>query len=138
MAGFGIMHLAANPRSRAAWARISAMGLAGVVVLVVPAVCVPVFTGRPLTDVLADSDINSGDPDVLRNMVFVSPERARIFEFADGSYMMHPSLLLDPFLAVAFLLRRAVPALARGAEHRRPAAPRDHAAHDLRRLRSRP
>ncbi|HEV2094279.1 MAG TPA: DUF6077 domain-containing protein [Rubrobacter sp.] len=103
MAGFGIMHLASNPRSRASWGRVSAMGLAGVVFMVLPAVSVPVFTGRPLTDVLADSDINSGDPDVLRNMVFVSPERARIFEFADGSYMMHPSLLLDPILAVAFL-----------------------------------
>jgi len=103
MAGFGIMHLASNPRSRTSWGRVSAMGLAGVLVMVLPAVSVPIFTGRPLTDVLADSDINSGDPDVLRNMVFVSPERSRIFEFADGSYMMHPSLLLDPFLAVAFL-----------------------------------
>ena len=103
MAGFVVLHVASNPRSRTAWARTSAMGLAGVMILVIPAVSVPVITGRPLTDVLADSDINSGDPDVLRNMVFVSPERARIFEFADGSYMMHPSLLLDPFLAVAFL-----------------------------------
>ncbi|CAA9389745.1 MAG: hypothetical protein AVDCRST_MAG22-508 [uncultured Rubrobacteraceae bacterium] len=104
MAGFGILHLASNPRSRSSWTRVSAMGLTGVVVMVLPAVLIPTFTGRPLTDVLADSDINSGDPDVLRNMVFVSPERARIFEFADGSYMMHPSLLLDPLLAVAFLL----------------------------------
>ena len=103
MAGFGILHLASNPRSRSAWARVSAMGLAGLLVVAVPAALVPVLTGQPLTDVLADSDINSGDPDVLRNMIFVSPERARIFEFADGSYMMHPSLLLDPFLAVAFL-----------------------------------
>ena len=104
MAGFGIMHLAANPRSRASWTRVSIMGLAGAAILVVPAALVPVLTGRPLTTVLADSDINSGDPDVLRNMVFVSPERARIFEFADGSYMMHPSLLLTPILAVSFLL----------------------------------
>ena len=114
MAGFGILHLASNPRSRASWARVSAMGLTGVVVMVLPAVLIPTFTGRPLTDVLADSDINSGDPDVLRNMVFVSPERARIFEFADGSYMMHPSLLLDPVLAVAFLL--SVPFLLRRVE----------------------
>ncbi|MEJ7840881.1 MAG: DUF6077 domain-containing protein [Rubrobacter sp.] len=103
MAGFGILHLASNPRSRAAWGRVSAMGLAGLLVVAVPAALVPLLTGQPLTDVLADSDINSGDPDVLRNMIFVSPERARIFEFADGSYMMHPSLLLDPFLAVPFL-----------------------------------
>ncbi len=104
MAGFAVLHLASNPKSRVSWARVSAMGLAGVAVLAVPAVSISAFAGQPLTTVLADSDINSGDPDVLRNMVFVSPERARIFEFADGSYMMHPSLLLDPFLAVPFLL----------------------------------
>jgi hypothetical protein len=104
MAGFAVMHLAAGPRSRAAWARISAMGLAGVAIVAVPAVLVSVFTDEPLSNALADSDINSGDPDVLRNMIFVSPERNRIFEFADGSYMMHPSLLLDPMIATAFLI----------------------------------
>ena len=104
MAGFALIHLAAGPRSRAAWARISAMGLAGVAIVAVPAVLVSVFTDEPLSNALADSDINSGDPDVLRNMIFVSPERNRIFEFADGSYMMHPSLLLDPMIATAFLI----------------------------------
>jgi hypothetical protein len=54
--------------------------------------------------VLADSDINSGDPDVLRNMIFVQPGRMRILEFANGSYMMHPSLLLDPVILVALVL----------------------------------
>ncbi len=104
MAGFGILHLAVNPRSREAWARISAMGLAGVTVVAVPAILILAVAGEPLTAVLTDSDINSGDPDVLRNMIFVSPERNRIFEFADGSYMMHPSLILDPVIAAAFLL----------------------------------
>ncbi len=98
------MHLAAVPRSRAAWARISAMDLAGVAIVAIPAVLVSAFTNEPLSNALADSDINSGDPDVLRNMIFVSPERNRIFEFADGSYMMHPSLLLDPMIATAFLV----------------------------------
>ena len=104
MAGFAILHLAVNPRSRAAWARISAMGLSGVAIVAVPAILVSAFTDEPLSNVLADSDINSGDPDVLRNMIFVSPERNRIFELADGSYMMHPSLLLDPAIAAAFLV----------------------------------
>jgi Family of unknown function (DUF6077) len=104
MAGFAVMHLAAAPRSRAAWTRISAMGLAGVAIVAIPAVLVSAFTDEPLSNALADSDINSGDPDVLRNMIFVSPERNRIFEFADGSYMMHPSLLLDPMIATAFLV----------------------------------
>ena len=104
MAGFAIMHLAANPRSSAAWARISAMGLAGVAIVAVPAILVSSFTDEPLSNALADSDINSGDPDVLRNMIFVSPERNRILELANGSYIMHPSLLLDPVIATAFVI----------------------------------
>jgi Family of unknown function (DUF6077) len=104
MAGFATLHLAANPRSRTAWARISAMGLTGVAIIAVPAVLVSSFTDEPLSNALADSDINSGDPDVLRNMIFVSPERNRILELADGSYIMHPSLLIDPVIATAFLI----------------------------------
>jgi Family of unknown function (DUF6077) len=104
MAGFAVLHLGANPRSRAAWARISAMGLTGVAIIAVPAILVSSFTDESLSNALADSDINSGDPDVLRNMIFVSPERNRIFELADGSYMMHPSLILDPAIAAAFLI----------------------------------
>jgi hypothetical protein len=104
MAGFAVLHLAANPRSRAAWTRLSAMGLTGVAIIAVPAVIVWSLTDESLSQALADSDINSGDPDVLRNMIFVSPERNRIFELADGSYIMHPSLLLDPVIATAFLI----------------------------------
>ena len=104
MAGFALMHLAANPRSRAAWARISAMGITGVAIIAVPAILISSLTDESLSNALADSDINSGDPDVLRNMIFVSPERNRIFELADGSYMMHSSLLLDPVIATAFLI----------------------------------
>jgi hypothetical protein len=104
MTGFAVLHLAAEPRSREAWARICAMGLAGVAIIAVPAGVVTLFTDEPLSNVLADSDINSGDPDVLRNMIFVSPERNRILELADGSYLMHPSLLVDPAIAAAFLI----------------------------------
>jgi hypothetical protein len=32
------------------------------------------------------------------------PNRIRILELADGSYIMHPSLLLDPVIATAFLI----------------------------------
>ncbi len=80
------------------------MGLAGLVAVGVPAFLVLAVARKPLTAVLTDSDINSGDPDVLRNLIFVIPERYRIFELADGSYMMHPSLLLDPIIAAACLL----------------------------------
>ena len=104
MAGFAVLHLAAVPRSRDAWASICAMGLAGVTIIAVPAAIVSLLTDEALSSVLADSDINSGDPDVLRNMIFVSPERNRIHELADGSYIMHPSLLLDPVIGTAVLI----------------------------------
>jgi hypothetical protein len=104
MTGFAVMYLAAEPRSRAGWGRISAMGLAGVAIIAIPAGLASLVTDEPLSNALADSDINSGDPDVLRNMIFVSPERNRILELADGSYIMHPSLLLDPVIATAFLI----------------------------------
>lgn len=104
MAGFAVLHLAAQPRSRAVWGRISAMGLAGITIIAVPAGLASLVTDEPLSNALADSDINSGDPDVLGNMIFVSPERNRILELADGSYIMHPSLLLDPVIATAFLI----------------------------------
>jgi hypothetical protein len=104
MAGFGVLHLGTNPRSRAAFSRVLAMGLAGIAVVAVPGLLIPALTGGSLSAVLADSDINSGDPEVLRNMVFVQPGRMRIFEFGDGSYMMHPSLLLNPVISAAFFL----------------------------------
>jgi hypothetical protein len=37
-------------------------------------------------------------------MLFVQPGRERIFEFADGSYIMHPSLILNPVILSAFVL----------------------------------
>jgi hypothetical protein len=104
MAGFAVLHLAADPRSRDAWAAVSARSLAGVTIIAVPAAIVSLLTDEPLASVLADSDINSGDPAVLRNVIFVSPERNRIRELADGSNFMHPSLLLDPVIATAFLI----------------------------------
>lgn len=96
---------------------IGGLGLAGLSALLAPALFVTI-TGESFTAVLKDADINAGDPDVLANMVFARPERKRIFELADGSYIMHPSLLIEPvvlaafFLGIPFLLRRLKSTLA--------------------------
>lgn len=117
MTGFSLFYLAFNWRKRGAWARISGLGLAGASALLGPALFV-LALGEPFTDVLKNADINAGDPDVLANMVFARPERKRIFELADGSYIMHPSLLMEPlvlaafFLGVPFLIRRLKSTLA--------------------------
>jgi Family of unknown function (DUF6077) len=104
MAGFGLLHLALNLRRREAWAMMVALGVPLLAVVLVPAAIIFVATGESLTTVLSDADINSHDPDVLANMVFVKPGRERIFELGDGSYIMHPSLVLDPVILGAFLL----------------------------------
>lgn len=103
MAGFGLVYLAANRRDRGSWWSIFKLGMAGLSVGLLPLMLVPV-TGVPLTDLLKAADINSGDPRVLANMVFVRPERQRIVEFADGSYIMHPAFVLDPVILAAFVL----------------------------------
>jgi hypothetical protein len=104
MAGFGLLYLALNLRRREAWAMIVALGVPLLAVVLFPAAIIFVATGESLTTVLSDADINSHDPDVLANMVFVKPGRERIFELGDGSYIMHPSLVLDPVILGAFLL----------------------------------
>jgi uncharacterized membrane protein len=53
---------------------------------------------------LSDADINSNDPDVLANMAFVRPKWKHVYELEDGSYIMHPSLVLDPVVLGALLL----------------------------------
>jgi hypothetical protein len=103
MAGFSIFYLAFHWRERGAWVSISGLGLAGASAILAPALFV-LALGESFTDVLKDADINAGDPDVLANMVFVRPARQRIFELADGSYIMHLSVLLEPLVLAAFLL----------------------------------
>lgn len=103
MVGFAIVHLAVEWRDRSAWLRIAALGAAGASIALLPILLVP-LTGIPLADLLRASDISSGEPKVLANMVFVKPWRKRILEFDDGSYIMHPALLLDPTVMTAYLI----------------------------------
>ena len=103
MAGFGFLYLAVNWRRREAWTKTASLGVALLSVVFVPVLYV-LTTGNSLATVLRSSDINSGDPDVLANMVFVMPERMRILELGEGLYMMHPSLILNPVILGAFLL----------------------------------
>jgi Family of unknown function (DUF6077) len=116
--GFGVVYVALNVRRTEAWKR--AGGLAGVLlgVILLPALIVFAATGESLTAVLSDADINSNDPDVLANMVFVRPKWKHVYELGGGSYIMHPWVLLDPvvlgalLLGVPFLVRRLKGSLA--------------------------
>src|SRR3712207_1424170 len=102
--GFGLVHLALNPRHRGAWIRSTSLAAVLVGVVSVPALLVFAATGKSLTTVLSDADINSNDPDVLANMAFVKPGWKHVYELGDGSYIMHPHLVLDPVVLGALLL----------------------------------
>jgi hypothetical protein len=101
-AGFGLAHLAANRRDPATWRAVAALGAALLSVLLLPVLFV-VLTGEPLSAVLKGADINANDPEVLANAVFARPGWERILVLGGGYYIMHPSLLLNPAIALAFL-----------------------------------
>jgi hypothetical protein len=103
VAGFGLVHVALNWRRREAWTTMVALAVALWSVVLVPALYV-LGTGNSLTAVLSDADINSHEPEVLANMVFVKPWWNHILELEGGYYIMHPSLILNPAILAAFVL----------------------------------
>ena len=103
VAGFGLVHVAINWRRRESWAAMTSLGVALWSVVLAPALYV-LGTGNSLTAVLSDADINSHDPEVLANMVFVKPWWKHILELDNGYYIMHPSLILDRVILTALVL----------------------------------
>lgn len=101
MAGFGLAYVAVNYRERAAWIGMAALAAAISSVLLVPA---GIFLAGSHAAILYSADINSTDPRVLANMVFVRPEWKHILELGGGSYIMHPYVILNPAIAAAYLL----------------------------------
>ncbi len=102
-AGFGLLHVLATPRYKAAWTGAMVLGAALLSILVVPAGYV-LLTGRALSSALYSADIGATDPVVLANQVFVREEWMNIFVLENGSYIMHPSLALEPAIAAAYVL----------------------------------
>ena len=102
-AGFGLLHLAVNWRKKGAWIRTVSLGGTLLSVLVAPVLYL-LATGDSLIAELQAADINSGDPAVLANIVFLLPWRKKILELGDNYYIMHPSLLVNPAILVALLV----------------------------------
>lgn len=116
MLGFGLVHVATNARRRAAWTGMLALALALFSVALGPALLL--FTGESPAAVLYSADINATPPEVLDATVFIEERWRHIYEFEDGSYTMHPWLLLNPVIlgtylvGTPFLLWRAKTSLA--------------------------
>jgi hypothetical protein len=103
MAGFGFVHVVLTPLRKEAWAGMVKLGAALLGFGVVPALFM-LATEKSFVTLLKGADINSGNPAVLANMVFVVAHRNRILEFGDGTYTMDPYLLQDPIILSALLL----------------------------------
>lgn len=110
MLGFGVAHVAANLRGRAAWTGMVALALAMWSVVLGPALLL--FAGRSPAAVLYSADINSTPPKVLEYTVFITESWRHIYELGAGYYIMHPWLLVNPVIlgtyvfGVPFLLWR--------------------------------
>jgi hypothetical protein len=103
MAGFGFVHVVLTPLRKEAWAGMVKLGATFLGFGVVPALFM-LATEKSFVTLLKGADINSGNPAVLANMVFVVAHRNRILELRDGTYMMDPYLLYNPIILSAFLL----------------------------------
>lgn len=103
MAGFGLFYVAVNWRSIEAWWRMVVLGVALLSVALVP-VLFALVLGEPVSAVLYSADIGETNPKVLANMVFVRPEWRHILLLGDDLYIMHPSLVLNPTMLLAYLL----------------------------------
>ena len=102
MLGFGLVHVAAYPRRKAAWTGMAALALAMWSVVLGPLLLL--FTGRSPSAVLYSADINATPPEVLEYTVFITEGWRHIYELGDGSYIMHPWLLLNPVMLAAYVL----------------------------------
>jgi hypothetical protein len=109
MLGFGVAHVAANLRLRAAWTGMVALALGMWSVVLGPVILL--LTGRSPDAVLFSADINATPPKVLEYTVFITESWRHIYELG-GYYIMHPWLLLNPVIlgtyvvGVPFLLWR--------------------------------
>jgi len=102
MLGFGLLHVAAQPRRREAWTAMGALAAALWSVALVPALLM--LAGGSLVSGLYATDINDTPPGVLYGTVFITEQWRHIYELGDGSYIMHPWLILNPVILGTYLL----------------------------------
>jgi hypothetical protein len=102
MLGFGLAHVAVNPRLRSAWTGMVALAL-GMWSVVLGPVVLLLFTGRSPEAVLFSADINATPPKVLEYTVFITESWRHIYELGGGHYIMHPWLLLNPVILGAYV-----------------------------------
>ena len=98
VAALGVVHLAVNFRDRRAWTGVLALGAVIFLTLVPPAAYLLVTDSSLLS---RGSDL---DPALVQNRLSIWQDQKRLLILGEGSYIMHPSLVLNPVVAGAYLL----------------------------------
>lgn len=96
--GFGLVHLAIKRRNWRAWSGVGGLWLALLIITGPPAWYL-LATDNPLL-----SKLDSTNPDVAANLIDSWQYQQRLLEIGEGSFVMHPSLLLDPRMLIVYLL----------------------------------
>ena len=98
-AGFGFFHLVSNPRDGGSWKRVLLLG-AAVLSLVLPPALYLLLTGSPLLSRLGDAS----NSDTARALISFWEDSKRLLVLGEDSYIMHPALLLNPMVFLAYAL----------------------------------
>ena len=98
VAAFGATHLAVNPRNRRAWNGVLALGAVVFFTLVPPAAYLLI------TDSSLLSRLEVMDPTLIEERLRVWQDQKRLLVLGEGSYIMHPSLILNPVIAASYLI----------------------------------
>lgn len=98
VAALGAVHLVVNLRDRRAWSGVLALGAVVFLTLVPPGVYLLV-TGSSLL-----STTSTLDPALAQSRLSIWQDQKRLLVLGEGSYIMHPSLVLNPVIAGAYLL----------------------------------
>jgi tetratricopeptide (TPR) repeat protein len=95
---FGIVHLAVNPKKMRAWQAVG--GLAAVLAgIVAPPTIYLLATGSPIL-----SRLESESSDTATALITSWQYEQRLLELGEGSYIAHPSLLLNPVVVAIYLV----------------------------------
>lgn len=115
LGGLGLVHLAVNLRRWGSWVAVGLLGVAAVGVAL-PPLAYLLWQGIDPSSILGDSDVSRS----AKQLASAEKQR-RLLVLTEGSYILHPSVLLSPAIVgayavgVPFLLwrvRQSVPAQA--------------------------
>lgn len=97
VAGFGLAHVALDPRNLGAWTGVGGLALVLFLMLAPPAAYL-ILTGN---DYLSEMDsVSASDSATLDQAL----SAGQLLPLGDGTYIAHPALLLDPVLLAAYLI----------------------------------